>query len=57
MMQMEMLATHHLRYDANGNVIRAGAQIAIGDSNYKSVCRQHFNMFYHGIGHNGHGER
>lgn len=44
------LATHHLRYDADGNVVRAGAQIAVGDSNFKSVCRQHFNQFYHGFG-------
>lgn len=43
------LATHHLRFDANGNVIRAGEQIALGDSNYKSVCRMHFNHLYHGF--------
>lgn len=43
------LATHHLRFDNNGNVIRAGEQIALGDSNYKSVCRMHFNRMYHGI--------
>ncbi len=42
------LATHHLRFDGAGKVIRAGAQIAVGDSNYKSVCRQHFNVMYHG---------
>ncbi|MDE6250802.1 MAG: hypothetical protein K2M34_04185 [Alphaproteobacteria bacterium] len=42
-------ATHHLRFDANGNVIRAGEQIALGDSNYKSVCRMHFNHLYHGF--------
>ena len=41
------LATHHLRFDADGNVIRAGDQFALGDSNYKSVCRQHFNQMYH----------
>lgn len=40
------LATHHLRFDANGKVIRKGEQFALGDSNYKSVCRQHFNQFY-----------
>ena len=51
------LATHHLRYDAAGNVVRAGAQIAVGDSNYKSVCRQHFNMLYHGIGHDNNNGR
>ncbi len=44
------LATHHLRFDEQGRVIRAGAQIAVGDSNYKSVCRQHFNQMYHGAG-------
>ena len=43
------LASHHLRFDANGNVVRAGAQIAVGDSNYKSVCRMHYNQMYHGI--------
>ena len=44
------LSTHQLRFDDAGNVVRAGAQIAVGDSNYKSVCRQHFNQMYHGIG-------
>lgn len=48
------LATHHLRFDANGNVVRAGAQIAVGDSNYKSVCRQHFNMMYRGTNSHDH---
>ncbi len=43
------LATHHLRFDSDGHVIRAGEQIAVGDSNYKSVCRQHFNQMYHGF--------
>ena len=42
------MATHHLRFDANGNVIRAGDQFALGDSNYKSVCRHHYNELYHG---------
>lgn len=42
------LATHHLRFDADGKVVRAGEQVALGDSNYKSVCRQHFNQLYHG---------
>lgn len=51
------LATHHLRFDSAGNVIREGAQISVGDNNYKSVCRQHFNMLYHGIGKNGKGGR
>ncbi len=42
------LATHHLRFDGSGNVVRAGAQIAVGDDNYKSVCRAHYNEYYHG---------
>ena len=41
------LATHHLRFDSAGHVIRAGDQFALGDSNYKSVCRHHFNEIYH----------
>jgi thymidine kinase len=41
------LATHHLRFDASGRVIRAGDQFALGDSNYKSVCRRHYNDLYH----------
>ncbi|MBR3930746.1 MAG: hypothetical protein IKJ62_04170 [Alphaproteobacteria bacterium] len=40
------LATHHLRYDSHGNVIHAGEQFALGDSNYKSVCRHHYNELY-----------
>lgn len=43
------LATHHLRFDDKGNVVRAGAQIEVGDSNFKSVCRQHYNQIYHGF--------
>ena len=43
------LATHHLRFDSSGHVIRAGDQFALGDSNYKSVCRAHYNELYHGI--------
>ncbi len=41
------LATHHLRFDTNGQVIRAGDQFVLGDSNYKSVCRAHYNALYH----------
>lgn len=44
------LATHHLRFAPDGTVIRAGDQFALGDSNYKSVCRQHYNLLYHGKG-------
>jgi thymidine kinase len=43
------LATHHLRFDASGRVIRAGEQFALGDSNYKSVCRGHFNQMHRNI--------
>ena len=42
------MATHHLRFDTQGNVIHAGDQFALGDSNYKSVCRHHYNELYHG---------
>lgn len=41
------LATHHLRFDTNNNVIRDGDQFALGDTCYKSVCRQHYNALYH----------
>lgn len=43
------LATHHLRFDNTGKVIRAGDQFALGDNNYKSVCRRHYNALYHDI--------
>ncbi|MBR1380123.1 MAG: hypothetical protein IJ560_00845 [Alphaproteobacteria bacterium] len=41
------LATHHLRFDSHGNVIHNGDAIALGDDNYKSVCRRHYNEMYH----------
>ena len=44
------LATHHLRFDSTGRVIRHGDQFALGDSNYKSVCRAHYNALCHGPG-------
>lgn len=43
------MATHHLRFAPDGTVIRAGDQFALGDSNYKSVCRYHYNELYYGI--------
>lgn len=43
------MATHHLRFDKNGQVIHAGDQFVLGDSNYKSVCREHYNELYKGI--------
>lgn len=40
-------ATHQLRFDAAGNVVRNGDQVCVGMSNYKSVCRMHYNKLYH----------
>ena len=41
-------ASHHLRFDNKGNVVRNGSQVEIGKEQYKSVCRQHFHMLYNG---------
>ena len=42
------MASHHLRFDAAGNIIRNGAPVEVGDSQYKSVCRRHFyENYYH----------
>ena len=41
-------ANNHLRFDAKGNVIHGGNQVEVGASQYKSVCRQHFNSIYYG---------
>lgn len=38
-------ATHNARFDANGKLVINGPQIAVGASQYRSLCRQHFNMF------------
>ena len=36
-------ATHVLRYDSNGKVLREGSQVAIGSEDmYLSVCRKHW---------------
>ena len=43
------LATHHLRFDGQGNIIKNGDQISVGYTNFKSVCRQHYNQLYHGL--------
>jgi thymidine kinase len=51
------IATHHLRFAPDGKVIRAGDQFALGDSNYKSVCRQHFNQIYNEVNPKGKGSR
>jgi len=41
-----MMASHHIRFDKNGNIIRHGAQVEVGASQYKSVCRKHFHALY-----------
>ena len=47
MPRCEAMASHHLRFDAKGNVIRGGAQVEVGASQYKSVCRKHFYKMYY----------
>lgn len=42
------LANHHLLFDKDGNVVRGGTGVQLGDTQFKSVCRKHFNEFYHG---------
>lgn len=45
------LATHHLRYDKSGRgkkVVHDGQQCAVGDDEYKSVCRHHYYKYYYG---------
>ena len=42
------LADHHLLFDSNGNIVKGGTGIQLGDTIYKSVCRKHFNELYHG---------
>jgi len=41
-----LMASHHIRFDDQGNVIRGGAQVEVGASQYKSVCRKHFHALY-----------
>lgn len=41
------LASHHIRFDQKGHVIKEGAQISVGSDQYLSTCRKHFNMIYH----------
>nr|MBQ0091589.1 thymidine kinase [Candidatus Enterousia merdequi] len=40
-------ASHHLRFDGNGDVVRGGTQVSVGADQYKSVCREHFNSIYY----------
>lgn len=42
------LSSHHLLFDGNGNVVRGGTGVQLGDSIYKSVCRKHFYEYYKG---------
>lgn len=39
------LATHNARFDETGKLIVRGPQIMVGALRYKSLCRQHFNMY------------
>ena len=41
-----LMASHHIRFDEKGNVIRGGNQVEVGASQYKSVCRKHFYTLY-----------
>lgn len=41
------MASHHLRFDANGKIIRDGDQVEVGAKQYKSVCRKHFYKMYY----------
>ena len=41
-----LMASHHIRFDEQGNIIRDGAQVEVGASQYKSVCRKHFHELY-----------
>ena len=40
------MASHHIRFNENGEIIRGGAQVEVGASQYKSVCRKHFHALY-----------
>ena len=42
------MASHHIKFDANGNVVRGGPVVEVGASQYKSLCRRHFYDFYDG---------
>lgn len=42
------MASHHIKFDANGNVVRSGPVVEVGASQYKSVCRKHFYALYDG---------
>ena len=40
------MASHHIRFDDKGNIVHDGAQVEVGASQYKSVCRRHFHTLY-----------
>ena len=42
------MASHHIRFDKTGNVIRGGNQVEVGASQYISVCRKDFYNLYGG---------
>lgn len=41
------MASHHIRFDANRNVVHNGTSVEVGASQYKSVCRKHFYKMYY----------
>ena len=43
------LATHHVRFDNNGSVVKNGAQVEVGADQYMSTCRRHYRMFIDGL--------
>lgn len=43
------MASHHIRIDINGDIVRNGKSVEVGASQYKSVCRKHFHTLYNGI--------
>ena len=46
MPRCSLMASHHIRFDEQGNIIRGGNQVEVGASQYKSVCRKHFHKLY-----------
>lgn len=47
------MASHHLRFDGANNIVRGGAQVEVGATQYKSVCRGHFYRMYYGQNQKG----
>jgi thymidine kinase len=41
-------ASHHIKFDKNGNIVRGGDPVEVGSAPYKSVCRKHFHALYNG---------